>query len=307
MVQLLSKILLLFFIFSCSEYFCQRDNSVYNDKDYKNKEQFEKYLKRRKIVGNWQINQLKTGALVIKLKTNKKLIEQLTKSGNTKLAESKTLENAIVNKCIMMAFKDKFTFCKLYFMFSHFNDSLLAGVRKGIFLDSNLVIDPTIEMTEKFYIIGEKDRAYNSSIGFVPEDSARFAREKGNSTGVEFVAVLKNKYGHQLKKPFPYVCASGIYLNLAYVKSVPINYFEEGDKYKIIIDKTQLLDYKNSVKKQFKRQIPGSKVFMLSRENTYEIIAKSVEGFNDDLLGFYQANPPVTKDRMPEEIFPFLY
>ena len=47
------------------------------EKDYKDPEQFKKFHKRSKIVSAWQINQLKTGALIVKLKTNKFLIEGL--------------------------------------------------------------------------------------------------------------------------------------------------------------------------------------------------------------------------------------
>ncbi|HOZ87773.1 MAG TPA: hypothetical protein PL029_08445, partial [Bacteroidia bacterium] len=34
-----------------------------DEKDYKNKKQFEKFNKRRAAIGAWQINRLKTGAL----------------------------------------------------------------------------------------------------------------------------------------------------------------------------------------------------------------------------------------------------
>ena len=73
-----------------------------------------------------------------------------------------------------------------------------------MFLDSMLVIDSSIVMKEKFYLLAETDNIYNSSIGFVKEEEARAQIERGSETTVDALIVLKNKYGHQLKHPFPY-------------------------------------------------------------------------------------------------------
>lgn len=290
----------------------QSDNDEINNKDYKDKEQFEKFYKKRKAVGNWQINQLKKGALVIKLKTNQKLIDELIKKGNKEMAESKRLETFVINRSIMSAFIDKFTFCKVYFIYSHYSDSLLNGARKGIFVDTNMAVNPEIEMKEKFYLIGERDRIYNSSIGFVPEDSARIVKERGNPSGYDVLAVVKNKYGHQLKKPFPYICGYGLKnsgaLSGTFVKAVPVYYYaSEKYLFKVLIDKTQLVDYKNNEKKQFKKAPEGAMTYLLKKEFAYEVLSMGIERFNDEMHAYYQASPPLTEDRIPEEIKKFLY
>ena len=79
----------------------------------------------------------------------------------------------------------------------------MKGARSGIFLDTNLVVDPKIELKENFYLLAERDDVYNSSIGFVREDTARFIKETGNASK-DAAIVIKNKYGHQLKDPFPF-------------------------------------------------------------------------------------------------------
>ncbi|MBL7931391.1 MAG: hypothetical protein JNL60_05800, partial [Bacteroidia bacterium] len=173
------------------------------EKDYKDPEQFDKFYKRRKMISAWQINKLKEGALVIRLKTNKLLIDALQKEGKDELAEQKRMEALGINKNISRAFRKNYTFSKIYFIYSSSSDTLLKGARSNIFLDSNLVVDPNLTMNESFYLICEGDYVYNSSIGFVPEDSARFQTERGNPT-VEAPIVVKNKYGHQLKRPFPF-------------------------------------------------------------------------------------------------------
>src|SRR5687768_11119873 len=60
-------------------------------KDYKDPKQHEKFYKRRNVIGAWQINKLKQGALVVRLKTNKMAIDELKKAGNTDLALEKEL------------------------------------------------------------------------------------------------------------------------------------------------------------------------------------------------------------------------
>ena len=63
--------------------------------DYKDREQHKRFLKKRKTVSEWQINKLKEGALIVKLRTNDLVIAALKKQGNDKLAEKKTLEQKI--------------------------------------------------------------------------------------------------------------------------------------------------------------------------------------------------------------------
>jgi hypothetical protein len=120
------------------------------------------------------------------------------------MAEKKRLEGLAINLNVSKAYRKNYTFSKLYFIYGQSNDSLLNGTRSGIFLDSNLIRDPAIVMTEDFYLIAETDNIYNSSIGFIEEDSARYVKERGPKTTTEASIVVKNKYRHQLKKPFPY-------------------------------------------------------------------------------------------------------
>ena len=180
---------------------------VFRPQEYKDEAQFRNFYKRRQAVGKWQIQQLKNGALAVRLHTNKTLIDALKKMGKADLAAQKEYEMMAINKNIVMAFTRYYNFSKVYFFFSNHSDTLLKGARSGIFLDTNLVVDPKIEMTESFYLLAEKDDAYNSSIGFVKEDTAKYIKETGNASK-ECAIVIKNKYSHQLKDPFPFFVIS---------------------------------------------------------------------------------------------------
>lgn len=74
-----------------------------NTFDYKDPEQFKNFNKRSKTVSYWQINELKEGAIVVRLRNNRLLIEELRKSGKKDLAIQKIMEQYAMNKNTMMA------------------------------------------------------------------------------------------------------------------------------------------------------------------------------------------------------------
>jgi hypothetical protein len=253
MGQLLSKItlVLLFFIsaMGISQTGSDADN-VFRPQEYKDQEQFKNFYKRRNAIGKWQINQLKNGALCIRLHTNKTLVDGLRKMGKADLAAQKEYEMLAINKNIVMAFTKYYTFSKVYFFFSNHSDTLLQGARSGIFLDTNLVVDTKIEMKESFYLLAEKDDAYNSSIGFVKETDAKSIKENGNASK-ECAMVIKNKYGHQLKDPFPFFV-----LNKSTVTGTPVvNLLIGGVKVPVTVEKKNRLErhfaYVNNLNKSF--------------------------------------------------------
>jgi hypothetical protein len=170
--------------------------------------------------------------------------------GKADLAAQKEYEMLAINKNIIMAFTKYYTFSKVYFFFSNHSDTLLQGARSGIFLDTNLVVDAKIEMKESFYLLAEKDDAYNSSIGFVKEEDAKTTKENGNASK-ECAMVIKNKYGHQLKDPFPFFV-----LNKSTITGTPVvNVMVGGVIVPVTVEKKNRLErhfsYVNSLNKNF--------------------------------------------------------
>jgi hypothetical protein len=307
MVRLLSKVLAFVFLFAGVSVAQNTTNSTFNTADYKDPEQFEKFRKRKDRVAAWQINQLKEGALVVRLRTQQTLIDELIKKGDTKMALEKRAEQYAINKNTVYAFKDYFNFCKVYFIYSNFSDSLLNGARAGFFLDSNMNIDPTIRMDEKFYLLAERDYGYNSSIGFVPEDSARKVVETGNPVR-EMAVVLKNKYGHQLKGPFPYQVKEKNFMDAGY--DFPITVKQEGNdaQFDYTVNKTYLADLKQKDKGKAASSAPvaGNSTVKIKKQFTYEKIALAVDQLNDQLNQFYRKNSRSDASADPS-LKPFLY
>lgn len=181
-----------------------------SDKDYHNREEFKKYHRRAVKVASWQIQNLKFGAIVIRLQNDQRKIDGYLKVGDKKSAELVMAEAQYRNRSIIYSALGQIDFCKVYFMYSQSSDSLLGGKRNNIFIDSTLKVQQNIVMNENFYVILEEDFLYQSSIGFVKEDSAKYAVERGYSNGTK-PFLFKNKYGHQLKNPFPYKCGTNLF------------------------------------------------------------------------------------------------
>ncbi len=272
--------------------------------DYKDADQHERFYKRRKAVGAWQINQLKHGAVIVRLKTNTRAINGLRAKGNALEADLLEAETFVINKNTVAAWLENFNFCKVYFIYSGASDSLLKGGRNGFFLDTNLVMDPAIVMNETYYIIAERDYAYNSSIGFVTEAQARKVVERGNPAK-PMAFILKNKYGHQLKNPMPHEVperstGAGFYL--------PVSILPADAPHRVSYsvnrnppEKLEKADALGGKKPITLNQVAVPKHF------TYFKLAQSVSQLNSDLSGYYQKTPAPELDKIPEDVKPFLY
>lgn len=297
------------FLISCIGYAQQLTGEPERfDKDYKDPVAHEQFNKRRMAVGAWQINELKKGALVVRLKTNKMLLDELNKQGKPELAKEKELELHAINKNTMIAYLDRFKFCKVYFIASNHSDTLLKGIRSGIFLDTTLRVNPAITMNENFYLLAERDYAYNSSIGFVPEDSARTIIERGNPVR-EMAIVVKNKYGHQLKAPFPYYVQEKNFMDASYEFPIKVTTDASGrQEIYFPVNKTYLEKTKaNDEKIPEPRKIQGYSSVKVKKQFTYEKIAESVQELDESLTKFYRENPQSDFSGINDNIRPFLY
>jgi hypothetical protein len=204
MAQKLNKLCFLFFILFSIKTYSQNDGvKKPTYKDYKSDTAFKDFNKLRYKVAYAQINLLKKGALLVRLKTNNRAITKLKAAGNIDLATNLAKETELENKIVMSAYKKEFNFCPVYFFYSDFSDTIRKGILTGVFLDSNLTINPSIACKASFFLIAEQDGIYNSSLGIIPESFAKHASENG-SYARDAGIVLKNKYFLQLNKPFPF-------------------------------------------------------------------------------------------------------
>ena len=292
MAQLLNRsVLSILLALSVSFGTAQSTPGEANSMDYKDRKSHENFRKRRKAVAAWQINQLKNGALVVRLKTNQMSINALQKSGQDLQAEKLRIEQAAININMIKAFTTYYKFSKVYFIYSGSSDSLLKGVRSGIFLDSNLKVNPSIRIAEDFYLIAESDFVYNSSIGFVPESAAPRVTEHGTPSSYEYPIVMKNKFGHQLKAPFPvntdkFVIAEKDPSVVIRINGSPVTF----DIYSNSKPRGNRSSVQNDTE-HYKYMYNGQEIKpSIPRDRTYNILAEHVQDIDSQLRRFYQAN-----------------
>ncbi len=185
--------------------FAQEENPTKRKFDnYKADSSYQNYNNLRFSVAKAQINLLKKGgALFVRLKTNSLTISKLKEAGNMDMAIHLERETKLANKIIVASYLQELTFCPVYFFYSNTSDSVKHKKLEGIFVDSNLEVNPAIICNAPFYLIAESGKVYNSSLGIVPESGAAKAIEHGTPTR-EVEIIVKNRYFIQLHKPFPY-------------------------------------------------------------------------------------------------------
>ncbi len=206
MGQKLNNLFLIIFLLISNSFFTQ-DEGVKPPviTEYKGDTTFANFHALRFDIAKAQIISLKKdGALLVRLKTNANAINRLKASGNNDLATQIERETDIKNKIIILSYLQEFKFCPVYFFSSDYSDSVKHKNISGIFLDTNLVINPNIVCTASFYIIADNRSAIcNSSLGVVPESLANSSIERG-APERDVAIVIKNRYFIQLHKPFPY-------------------------------------------------------------------------------------------------------
>ncbi|MGE0567177.1 MAG: hypothetical protein AB7O73_04450, partial [Bacteroidia bacterium] len=161
MVQSLDKLFIGFKYFSIVILACLLPDflvsqSKSHESDYREDADFKKYHKRSKAISAWQIQNLKFGAIVVRLSGNEKKLEILKNRNDVAAYDKLLAETQFVNKTIIRLLNQNVNFCKLYFIKSSSSKELLEGKRDSIFLDSTVTVVPGIKMEESFYLLLDK-------------------------------------------------------------------------------------------------------------------------------------------------------
>ncbi len=156
-----------------------------------------------RLISRAQILLLKKGAIVVRLKTNERSLEQYRKAGKNEIADRIESENLNRNKLIMTAFKSHFRFCKVYFIYAKNTKQFLEG-KPGVFLNDNLQVDTSIRPKEKFVLLAE----YGTVMSNVVQDEYHFKElnktSESNQPAASSAIFLSDLTLTQLKEPFPF-------------------------------------------------------------------------------------------------------
>lgn len=179
----------------------------------KKKTSFRRQLKASTKV---QINQLKEGALLVRLQTKRNSINALKKIGKNKLADDLEKKQAEYNLNIISAFRAKFIFCPVYFFFSDYSKNIREReFNQVVFLNDSLLADTTIKFDNKNFLTAEfgtieQDTAKYFSYHSIEADPDKNWSVKkvsnyygGPNMGFEALIIRNDKF-IQLRHPFPY-------------------------------------------------------------------------------------------------------
>lgn len=180
-----------------------------------NKRKSASARKRKQDVSKTQITKLKSGPLLVRLKTSENKIKALKKAGMLEKAANLEKEQYIENNKIVKAFKDNFNFCKVAFFYSNASNKVLNKHFNGILLNDSLKIDNSIKIdtSGSFFIaefgnIEQDTTKYFSHYTYEPDNRCGIKKVPNyytSSSNIDFHAlIIRDAHFVQLKKPFPY-------------------------------------------------------------------------------------------------------
>lgn len=174
------------------------------------------FRRQLKISTKVHINQLKEGALLVRLQTKKNGINALRKIGKNIQADELEKKQADYNLNIINAFKTNFNFCPTYFFLSDYSTNISGRqFNKVIFLNDSLLADTTIKFENKNFLTAEfgtieQDTAKYFSYHSIESDpNINWSVKKvsnyygGPDMGFEALIIRNDKF-IQLRHPFPY-------------------------------------------------------------------------------------------------------
>ncbi len=113
------------------------------------------------------IHLLKEGALVVRLKTNTRKINEIREklaSGKLNQVHTQRMERFLdqtrdetagIHSQVINAFNDHYTFSKVYFIPDTNYTKLLSGTTRGLFYDNNVTINREIHIEEAFLVFAQ--------------------------------------------------------------------------------------------------------------------------------------------------------
>ncbi|NND94398.1 MAG: hypothetical protein HKN45_05990 [Flavobacteriales bacterium] len=160
------------------------------------------------------IKNLKEGVLLVRLHTKQKSIDALKASDRHTQAEQIEKKVREENLELVNAIKSSFSFCPVYFFYSHDSKFVAEGeLEKVGFLNHKLEIDPSISLDSANYYTAEMgliEQNTKRTVENIPtgqEDNPNYRHEPkyyGGSNMRFHAFIIKNDEFQQLERPFPY-------------------------------------------------------------------------------------------------------
>lgn len=163
----------------------------------------------RKDTATDQLNNMKSGVMLIRLPTNEAKIAKLKKMGRNDLAKKESATMAQFHTDILKTFEKHFTFCPVYYYYSDKSVEVQKGNTDGNVFDSKLKPISTLPFSKK--------QRFYAEFGFVHQEELT-VEQNGETVKVAGIGgkkafVIRTHEGLQPLRPFPYT----------------VNYYYRGD------------------------------------------------------------------------------
>lgn len=153
-------------------------------------------------MAKFQINDIKTRGIIVRLKTNKDRISAYRRVGNTKVANGMEEKAKATNLILMYAFLTEWTYCPVFFMESQNTAKLMQ---------SDTLIAKAFDLKHDTAIYMNHDSFYIVDFGALMEnevaDNSKFKdfnkTEESNNPISDECLVVKNHEQKQLQQPMP--------------------------------------------------------------------------------------------------------
>ena len=175
----------------------------------------QSYRRKKIEASRNQIKRLKSGVLLIRLRTSTNTINALRQAGKNDKADKLQVKQEAENKKIINAFKNYFSFCDVRFFSSNHSQLVKEKQFNHIFLNDSLAIDTSIKLdaqvpflvAEFGYIEPDTNKIF-SHYAYEPAENGNLkktAKHYSTSTEIDFYALrIMDENFIQLNKPFPY-------------------------------------------------------------------------------------------------------
>lgn len=148
-----------------------------------------------------QIENLKSGALIVRLRVNSKKVAAYQSVGNDELANKLIEKQRQRNFEMMAAFISNFDYCPVYFIYANDYIYLNDGLKKGFFVGENLEVDTSIVLNELNYFYCDFGTVYQQALANQTDGNTKMVT---STPMLQEALVIKNKQLTQLLDPFPF-------------------------------------------------------------------------------------------------------
>ncbi len=163
----------------------------------------------RKDTATDQLNNLRSGVMLIRLPTNEAKITRLKEMGQSDVAKKESAIMAQFHTDILKTFDQHFTFCPVYFYYSDKSVEVKKGNFEGNLFDAKLNSISSLPFSKK--------QKFYAEFGFVHQEELTVEKNgkpvKVAGIGGKKAFVIRTHEGLQPLRPFPYT----------------VNYYYRGD------------------------------------------------------------------------------